>query len=696
MPTSRHDALPPAARFAAALNDAGTDKHRIHGYAPMYASLTSSRDIRSIFEIGVLRGESIRAWRRLFPQAEIVAADADPAAASHVADIPGVRFVLLDVSDAGALSQFAREHRDRFDLVIDDSTHKAAHQVAVKRHLLGCVRPGGVMVIEDVPNDAAAAAIGGKVWDFRAAGRWDSRAVSIDRPVRPRVLLCGQYLERDGAPIILANLARNLTAWDVAVHSPLDGPMRAELEAAGIEVAIGDTLDLAGVDLVVANTLAAAYAVRAARAAGVPCVWLIHESDPAMCGNLDEVHKLIDYPKEVVFPCQSTADVYEPIRMDYRIVPSIIPPVPPRTEEPAFRRFHIVTFGRDEPRKGQADIRAAVEGDPTIRYSAVHDADNPHEWLQVADLYVCSSRVEAFPLSLQEAKAYGLPVITTPVFGCSEIIRDGIDGLHYQPGDVADLRAKIDRIRTDTELRALLSRPLTHLPTFAESIRRYDDAFAAAIMPRVVYHVAGMGPWWKAIVAEQLGQLRDAGLTRVVCTHVGEGEDWLQEKAEAVGVDLRVVYHSDDVQQWECPAIRLVERMAAENDEPILYLHAKGVSHDPATETVFHEWRRLMMRELVAPWRVNVAKLRDADAVGVNWWTKPTAEKNHFSGNCWLVRPSWIRKLPPFDSYFRDRYSCERWIGATPGCRAVSLWCRDKRLWDVHSHLLGPLAHHPR
>jgi len=324
-----------------------------------------------------------------------------------------------------------------------------------------------------------------------------------------------------------------------------------------------------------------------------------------------------------------------------------------------------------------------------VRLSAVHDASNPHEWLQVADLYVCSSRIEAYPLSLQEAKAYGLPVITTPVFGCSEIIRDGIDGLHYQPGDVADLRAKIARIRTDAELRERLSKTLTHLPSFDESLAMYARCFTEALAPRVVYHVAGMGRWWKGIVAEQLDQLAAAGLTRLACTHVGDGLDWLQAQAAGRGIALDVRFHSPDVTQWECPAIRLIERMAKESDEPILYLHSKGVSHEPQKEPVFHEWRRLMMRELVAKWREHLPKLAANDAIGVNWWTKPDAAKNHFSGNFWLVRPSWIRRLPSFDSYYRDRYSPERWIGAIPGCKAVSLFCTDKRLWDVHSKLLG-------
>jgi len=508
----------------------------------------------------------------------------------------------------------------------------------------------------------------------------------------PRLLICSHYLGRTGAPHICVNLAKHLKGWHVEVHSPHDGPLRADLEKAGVRVHVGDyTAKLfRQFDLIVANTTVSWGAVEQAKRLGLPCVWMFHESNPQDFGEIwSHIKRLIDYPKFVVYPCQATADVYSSLRADAVIVPSIVPPVPPRTIRPDGERFHIVTLGEDHPRKGQADIRAAVAGDASIRFTAVHDASNPHEWLQSADLYVCSSRIEAYPLSLQEAKAYGLPVVTTPVFGIPEIIRDGIDGLHYQPGDVADLRAKIDRIRTDDELRARLSKPLTHLPSFAESLARYDRVFTDAIAPRVVYHVAGMGPWWKAVVSEQLAQLRDAGLTHILCTYVGEGLDWLREKATAVGLTLDITYHSDDVRQWECPAIRLVERLARESDAPILYLHSKGVSHDPSSEPVYHEWRRLMMRELVGPWRQHVPKLRTYDAVGVNWTTKPDAAKNHFSGNFWLVRPSWIRRLPAFDSYYRDRYSCERWIGAVEGCRAVSLFCQDKRLWDVHAKLLG-------
>lgn len=322
-----------------------------------------------------------------------------------------------------------------------------------------------------------------------------------------------------------------------------------------------------------------------------------------------------------------------------------------------------------------------------IRLFAVHDDPDPWTYYAAADLYVCSSRVESYPLSLQEAKAYGLPVITTPVFGCAEIVRRGIDGLHYQPGNVESLRLWIESVRDNPGLRASLSGPLQHLPSYAETCRRYEDTFrlAAGVAPRdqplqVVYHVAGLGDHWKPIVAEQLAALSRVGLRRIYATHVGAEPDWVLEEAWRRDLDLTLCSHDRRVEHGETPAIRLIERFALTSDTPILYLHSKGVSH-PLNEPVWHEWRRLMMRELVERWRERLPALVDYDAVGVNWWTT----KAHFSGNFWLARADWLRKLPRFDSYYRDRYSCERWIGATPGCRTKSLVCSDLQFWDRDS-----------
>lgn len=54
---------------------------------------------------------------------------------------------------------------------------------------------------------------------------------------------------------------------------------------------------------------------------------------------------------------------------------------------------------------------------------------NPYPILRQADLFVQSSRIEAFGLTITEAQALGVPVLSTKTDGGTELIRDGENGL---------------------------------------------------------------------------------------------------------------------------------------------------------------------------------------------------------------------------------------------------------------------------
>jgi glycosyltransferase involved in cell wall biosynthesis len=54
---------------------------------------------------------------------------------------------------------------------------------------------------------------------------------------------------------------------------------------------------------------------------------------------------------------------------------------------------------------------------------------------------------EGFPLTIAEAFSCGLPVIVPHLGSMAEIVSDGVTGLHFRPGDTADLAAKIDWIQ---------------------------------------------------------------------------------------------------------------------------------------------------------------------------------------------------------------------------------------------------------
>ena len=64
-------------------------------------------------------------------------------------------------------------------------------------------------------------------------------------------------------------------------------------------------------------------------------------------------------------------------------------------------------------------------------------------FFQQADIFVLPTYAEAMPMSVIEAMAAGLPVISTPVGGIPELIEDGVDGLLFPPGDENALAEKI-------------------------------------------------------------------------------------------------------------------------------------------------------------------------------------------------------------------------------------------------------------
>jgi glycosyltransferase involved in cell wall biosynthesis len=88
----------------------------------------------------------------------------------------------------------------------------------------------------------------------------------------------------------------------------------------------------------------------------------------------------------------------------------------------------------------------------------------PHSQLEVleryrsAHLYVLPCIVgsdgnrEGLPVSIVEALACGLPVVTTPVTGIPEVVRDRHNGLLVRPGDAQSLAEAIESLIRDTHL----------------------------------------------------------------------------------------------------------------------------------------------------------------------------------------------------------------------------------------------------
>ena len=74
-------------------------------------------------------------------------------------------------------------------------------------------------------------------------------------------------------------------------------------------------------------------------------------------------------------------------------------------------------------------------------------------FFEKADIFALPTYAEAMPISVIEAMAAGLPVVSTTVGGIPELIDDDGDGFLFTPGDSAALAEKISILASNKDLR---------------------------------------------------------------------------------------------------------------------------------------------------------------------------------------------------------------------------------------------------
>jgi colanic acid/amylovoran biosynthesis glycosyltransferase len=151
---------------------------------------------------------------------------------------------------------------------------------------------------------------------------------------------------------------------------------------------------------------------------------------------------------------------------DVRVVPPgiEIPPEPADEAEPP----EVLFVGRLSAEKGIHELMQAADGlnlvvvgDGPLR-GTVPNGLGYVSRAEVLDRYgraavvVCPSRRDGFPLACAEAMAHGRPVVASAVGGLPDMVVDGETGLLVPPRDPAALRAAIDRLLANPELRRRL------------------------------------------------------------------------------------------------------------------------------------------------------------------------------------------------------------------------------------------------
>ncbi|MCC6796436.1 MAG: glycosyltransferase family 4 protein [Candidatus Hydrogenedentes bacterium] len=140
-----------------------------------------------------------------------------------------------------------------------------------------------------------------------------------------------------------------------------------------------------------------------------------------------------------------------------------------------------------EALRGMQDAVALIAGDGPLRADAeaVAHAGRVHAvftgaqrevrgYYEIADAVVLPSRMEALPMVLIEAAAYGKPVVATNAGGISEIVLDGVTGMLVPVRNADALREALIRMRNE-ELRARMG---------AAAHARWKELFTRAQMAK--------------------------------------------------------------------------------------------------------------------------------------------------------------------------------------------------------------------
>jgi glycosyltransferase involved in cell wall biosynthesis len=151
---------------------------------------------------------------------------------------------------------------------------------------------------------------------------------------------------------------------------------------------------------------------------------------------------------------------------DVEVIPNGIdlPPVVGGEAEPPYALY----AGRLSKEKGVLELVDAARGLPLVvvgdgplrqRVPQARGFVPREELLHVLDgaaIVVCPSRREGFGMTCLEAMAHGKPVVATAVGGLVDLVVDGETGLLVPPRDPRALRAALESLLCDRELRGRL------------------------------------------------------------------------------------------------------------------------------------------------------------------------------------------------------------------------------------------------
>jgi glycosyltransferase involved in cell wall biosynthesis len=140
------------------------------------------------------------------------------------------------------------------------------------------------------------------------------------------------------------------------------------------------------------------------------------------------------------------------------------------------RAVEFLLAGDPDPGNPAAVPEAALQAwvDEGVLQRLGHVEDMP-ALLATVDMVVLPSYREGLPKGLIEAAACALPLVTTDVPGCRDVVSDGVDGLRVPVRDAGALARAIAKLLDDPELAARLGEAAR-----LKALERFDERIVIA------------------------------------------------------------------------------------------------------------------------------------------------------------------------------------------------------------------------
>jgi hypothetical protein len=209
------------------------------------------------------------------------------------------------------------------------------------------------------------------------------------------------------------------------------------------------------------------------------------------------------------------------------------------------------------------------------------------------------------------------------------------------------------------------------------------------------YHIGPVNHW-REIVSEQLRLLAAAKFPGHTFIHYG-GNEYEQGYIQRVA-DVRrlpVTFLPSHPGREECPCLEAIGHYVSTPDatDHVLYFHTKGITHLNEWHVVM--WRWLMNTAMLTHWEESLGTLEEGqwDFVAPKVSNDPFP---HSSGNFWIADREYLRRLEPFEDYYRSfmrvyahrlhggwsqRHSAEAWVGSGPDVRACQVTPFPMDMW---------------